>query len=200
MIERCYVEDSEWYGIYGGVGIYVSDSFLNYQNYAKWFITKCKEIGECPYTTKMQVDKDKSGLGFYSEESCTIISPQENSEISNSKKYTFQDEDGNVYNIFNMQKFCRERGLDASSMVSMCKGKLVFSQGFSRVGEFRKPNASPMQCGVRGVVWASRNKKWESRITVSGEFKHLGLYDDVFEAICSRKSEEARNERIKQSR
>jgi len=44
--------------------------------------------------------------------------------------------------------------------------------------------------GVMGVCWNKKRKKWESNIWINGKQKHLGRFNDKFEAACSRKSAE----------
>ncbi len=48
----------------------------------------------------------------------------------------------------------------------------------------RKDNIS----GIPGVTPHKQSGKWQSRVKLDGKLKHLGLFDDKFEAICSRKS------------
>ncbi len=50
----------------------------------------------------------------------------------------------------------------------------------------RKDNKS----GVIGVFWHSTQKVWESNIGVDGQLKYLGIYDNIFDAVCARKSAE----------
>ena len=38
--------------------------------------------------------------------------------------------------------------------------------------------------GVKGVSWHTKTKKWRAYIKNHGKFKHLGLFDDFFEACC----------------
>lgn len=42
--------------------------------------------------------------------------------------------------------------------------------------------------GIIGVRWRKQNNKWLSSIKVNGIQKHLGYFEDKFEAICARKS------------
>jgi hypothetical protein len=44
--------------------------------------------------------------------------------------------------------------------------------------------------GLHGVSWHKAGRKWEARITTEGRKKHLGLFEDFFEACCVRKSAE----------
>jgi len=48
----------------------------------------------------------------------------------------------------------------------------------------RKDNTS----GITGVGIHKQSGKWQARIKLDSKLKHLGLFDDKFEAICSRKS------------
>lgn len=44
------------------------------------------------------------------------------------------------------------------------------------------------ESGVTGVQWHKAARKWCSVICVKGKNKHLGLFEDKFEAICARLS------------
>jgi hypothetical protein len=46
--------------------------------------------------------------------------------------------------------------------------------------------------GLNGVVWAKDRGKWRAFIRWDNKLEHLGTYEDFFEAICARKSAEAR--------
>lgn len=52
--------------------------------------------------------------------------------------------------------------------------------------KLRKDNTS----GLSGVSWNNSYNKWHSYIKVDRKRKHLGIYVDLFEAICARKSAE----------
>lgn len=70
MIKRCYDIKSNFYGIYGGAGILVSESWHNFQNFAIWFYSQCPKPG-----VKYNIDKDVYSKidKVYSEETCIII-------------------------------------------------------------------------------------------------------------------------------
>jgi hypothetical protein len=40
--------------------------------------------------------------------------------------------------------------------------------------------------GVKGVTWYPWVKKWAARIKINGKIRHLGLYEDFTEAVCTR--------------
>lgn len=44
--------------------------------------------------------------------------------------------------------------------------------------------------GHVGVTWNQKSKKWQANIVVDGEFKYLGLYKDLNDAIEARKQAE----------
>lgn len=44
--------------------------------------------------------------------------------------------------------------------------------------------------GLMGVDWSKAKKKWRARIKVEYIERHLGVFDDFFEACCARKSAE----------
>lgn len=44
--------------------------------------------------------------------------------------------------------------------------------------------------GIVGVCWANREKKWRATIGVNYSNVYLGLFNNLFDAICARKSAE----------
>lgn len=40
--------------------------------------------------------------------------------------------------------------------------------------------------GVTGVHWSKTCKKWQAQITINGKHKHIGLFNDLHEAIAAR--------------
>lgn len=42
--------------------------------------------------------------------------------------------------------------------------------------------------GVPGVCWRKDVSKWAVRVNSGGMHMHLGLFEDLFEAVCARKS------------
>ncbi len=50
----------------------------------------------------------------------------------------------------------------------------------------RKDNSS----GITGVHWYRANEKWKAQIFVDGKYRHLGYFDNIFDAACARKSAE----------
>ena len=52
--------------------------------------------------------------------------------------------------------------------------------------------SSSNKSGISGVCWSKKQEQWQSHISNEGKQKHLGFFDDFFEAICARKSAEYR--------
>ena len=46
--------------------------------------------------------------------------------------------------------------------------------------------------GCKGVLWSKTHKKWKAQIAYNYKTIYLGLFSDIFEAICARKSAENR--------
>ncbi len=49
-----------------------------------------------------------------------------------------------------------------------------------------KMNRGPRKdnkCGYKGVSWHKQNKKWTSRIMANGKYQHLGLFDNILDAV-----------------
>ena len=44
--------------------------------------------------------------------------------------------------------------------------------------------------GIMGVVWQKDKNKWHAGISVNKKRKHLGYFDNLFDAACARKSAE----------
>lgn len=40
--------------------------------------------------------------------------------------------------------------------------------------------------GIQGVVWYTRDRKWQAQIVVNSKHKYLGLYEDFADAVCAR--------------
>ncbi len=99
----------------------------NYQNFATWYDEN--------YIDGYQLDKDKLQENIeskvYSPKTCVFISKAENSQISNSKTYTFKSPLGVIHNIFNLTRFCKEYGLGQPSMSAVSLGKRNHHKGWT---------------------------------------------------------------------
>lgn len=126
MLERCY--DPKYQAkkpTY--VGCSVSEDWHNFQNFGEWFDNN--------YIDGYQLDKDKITVGnkTYSESDCCFISGYENVEVSQSKHYKFTSPSGDVVNIFNLNKFCRDNKLNPSNMLLVKSGVRRIHKGWTCV-------------------------------------------------------------------
>lgn len=79
MIMRCYYDKASRYPAYGGKGVKVSEDWLIYENFAKWF--------DDNYVEGYHLDKDLLGDGsLYSKENCCYIPQKLNGLFVITKK------------------------------------------------------------------------------------------------------------------
>jgi hypothetical protein len=71
MLSRCYDKTNKHFEIYGGSGVTVSDEWLSFFNYKKWYDENYYEIEN----DKMVVDKDilMKNNKIYSKDTCIIV-------------------------------------------------------------------------------------------------------------------------------
>lgn len=125
MLQRCYCsmyqENKPTYE-----GCTVADEWHNFQNFAKWF--------EDNYIEGYELDKDLKveGNKIYSPEACMFVSKQHNTEKANAKHYKVLSPRGEVINIYNMAKFCRDNSLNLSSMYKVLNGKSSHYKGWTK--------------------------------------------------------------------
>jgi hypothetical protein len=72
-------------------------------------------------------DTDPTNNAVSNLEWCT---QQYNVECSLSKHYLIKSPDGEVHDVFNLKKFCREHDLNNAHMVQVMKGKLPSYKGW----------------------------------------------------------------------
>ncbi|MGB3725911.1 MAG: hypothetical protein WA981_09125 [Glaciecola sp.] len=127
MIKRCYFTGDEKYHNYGGAGVYVCDEWHNFQNYAEWFYTN--------YINGCDVDKDiLSGESkVYSPGTCCFVSHQDNCDFSFSKTFKFIDPNGDVVEVRNLAKFCRDKNLTRANMNKVLNGERSHHKGYKKL-------------------------------------------------------------------
>lgn len=126
MLKRCYEPSvQEKHPTY--IGCTVSDEWLCFSNYHRWYVEN--------YIEGFHIDKDKKVLGnkVYGPDTCLFISRQENNEIAVAKKYRLTRKDGTVEVVENMRKFCRENGLMVSGMRRIMSGERKTHKDFMKV-------------------------------------------------------------------
>lgn len=130
MLERCYSKryqkERSTYK-----GCIVCDEWHNYQNFAKWYEENYPKDGE-----KYQLDKDLSCYGdrgkLYSPETCIFVTPEINTEEAHAKSWIFRSPNGDVVNIYNLAKFCRENKLTDGLMWLVANGRASHHKGWTK--------------------------------------------------------------------
>lgn len=123
MIQRCYCPKSlKIHPTY--IGCTVCKEWHNFQNFADWF--------DKNYTEGFELDKDiiVKGNKWYSPLTCKFVSVTDNVVEAHAKHYNFMSPDSIVFKIYNLRNFCRENGLDQSTMVRVHKGKSKHHKGW----------------------------------------------------------------------
>ena len=59
----------------------------------------------------------------------------------------------------------------------------------------RKPNSNNVS-GHQGVGWQIRSGKWQARIRINGVLTHIGLYEDIKDAIAAREEAKAKHHKF----
>lgn len=129
MLRRVYSEKSlEQQRSYKNCS--VDPLWHDFQEFCKWFIVNYPDDGK-----RYHLDKDKKFKGnrMYGPETCTYISPSENTRISSAKSYELRDPNGDVISIHNMSKFCRDNDLGKSCMFDLLYGRKKQVRGWTRV-------------------------------------------------------------------
>lgn len=128
MLSRCY--DSEYQRrnkTYKNCT--VCDEWHNFQVFAKWFREEYPKDGKA-----YELDKDlKSSIDskVYSPETCVFITHDENNELAHAMTYRLINPQGDLIEVFNLKKFCRDNDLSQSCMSLVVRGKRKTHKGWS---------------------------------------------------------------------
>ncbi len=126
MLKRCYSEvEHRRNPTY--IGCSVHPEWHNFQTFAKWYDKNHPIDG-----SKYELDKDilVNGNRVYSPETCLFVSHFENSMKASAKSFTFKNPEGEVIEIYNLRKFCRENKLNNGAMCQVHLGKLNQHKGW----------------------------------------------------------------------
>jgi len=74
------------------------------------------------------IDKDRTNNHLSNLEDVTV---QQNVEYSHARHFTFTNPDGDRVELFNLNKFCRESGLDLANMHRVHKGERQQHKGWT---------------------------------------------------------------------
>lgn len=127
MLKRCY--DPEYHDIKPTYkNCTVCDEWHNFQNFAEWFEGNYPKDGELYH-----LDKDflVEGNKLYSPEMCAFITPFKNNEIAHRKLYKLKNPKGEVVDILNLSKFCRDNNYCRSGFKNLISGKLKSYKGWT---------------------------------------------------------------------
>lgn len=130
MFMRCYNPDDKGYDRYGARGVTVCSLWGNYQNFAKWYYSKCTEIGIDPENNNYHIDKDIEGALEYCPDTCNLISAGENIALGTSKEHEYVSPTGEVVTITNLNKFCRDNNLIRKQMYRLLNNTCQSHRGW----------------------------------------------------------------------
>ena len=130
MIYRCYSSKVKAYKYYGAVGVTVCDEWLNFQNFAKWYVDNYPNDGG-----EYQLDKDflSGKVKSYSPESCVFLTQRDNSAIAHQKTYTMVNPSGEEVTFTNMSRFCIENKLIKTGLHRVYTGGRPAHRGWRAV-------------------------------------------------------------------
>ena len=121
MLSRCYCEKSQQPTYKDCM---VCDEWHNFQNFADWYGYN--------YADGLHLDKDIKfeGNKIYSPDTCMFVNQKSNTIKAHARYYTFTSPKGNVINVYNLAKFCRDNELSHSYMSSLYLGKINQYKGY----------------------------------------------------------------------
>ncbi len=126
MLERCYSND--FHNIYPTYAeCTVHSDWHNFQTFAKWYYENHPADGG-----DYHLDKDIKieGNKEYSPNACMFVSPADNTVKAKAKTYMFIDPGGVKIEIYNLNKFCRDKGLDPGTMYQVHLGNQSQHKGW----------------------------------------------------------------------
>lgn len=128
MLGRCYDPNNASRKNYEGCS--VCQDWHNFQVFAKWFYENypAQCIGE------IHLDKDiiKKGNKVYCPDFCKFVSLSENVSHARAKTFFGISPSGEVVEIVNLDKFCRENGLNKANMHKVLTGKNKSCKGWTK--------------------------------------------------------------------
>lgn len=175
MLRRCYSKKSLNYKFYGAKGVYVCDEWHTFSNFLEWF----KEN----YKTGCALDKDKSGLGYYSPKSCQFITISENSKESCSRK-DYSKYVGENANNFKPKEHYETYAVKRGDFKSSCKVKNWDFYDFKEVD-------SGLLCGKNKKYYYfydpdGRTNRINSILPITDKYKNTPTQRGNFKDFCKR--------------
>lgn len=130
MLKRCYdekyIKKQPTYR-----GCTVVPEWHNYQVFAKWF--------EDNYIKGMYLDKDiiQEGNKVYGPDTCKFVTPQENAEAASARYYKLLNPKGEIIEVYNLKKFCRENNMTPSGFYMVKSGRIKHYKGWTVLEGFK---------------------------------------------------------------
>ena len=128
MLKRCYsVTSLEKRPTYKGCS--VAEEWHNFQVFGAWFDTH--------YIAGYHLDKDIKvpGNKVYGPDTCTFVTPAENTEAAWAVTSVFRSPEGERVEVYNITKFARENGLDQGGLSGVSTGRRRVHLGWTKWGE-----------------------------------------------------------------
>jgi len=124
MKDRCYNYNSPHFSKYGGKGVYVCDSWLDFGVFREEIKLLPNYTEKLKYPDKYQLDKDLSGGKYYSKETCIWMKSEENAKLR-VRQFEYTISDGVTTHTFsNGGSKARELKIDNANLNSLCHGRL----------------------------------------------------------------------------
>ena len=123
---RCYSEKSRAENpTY--VGCTVCREWHNFQNFAKWYDDNYPSDGH-----EYHLDKDIliDGNKEYSPVACMFVTRAENNIKAHAKSFKLISPTGELVEVYNLAKFCRDNGLWDSGIHSVVNGRQESHKGW----------------------------------------------------------------------
>lgn len=123
MLERCYSDKYQAKHL-TYIDCSVCDAWLTFSNFKSWM--------EIQDWQGKELDKDirVKGNKVYAPSTCRFVTRAENNIEAQAKHYVFVSPLGEVVQIYNLSEFCRDNGLNQSSMSGVNSGKRKQHKGW----------------------------------------------------------------------
>lgn len=179
MKDRCLNENNTRYKSYGGRGITVCERWMDFQNFLS-------DMGERPEgMTLDRIDNDKG----YSPDNCRwATNKQQQRNKTNNKLITYKGE------TKTLADWADDLGLDYYRVLQRMFNGWEFEDAidFSLLKNPKVPASlsNRNRTGHLGVSFHKASKKYVAKIYRNRKSIHLGLFDNIEDAVAARKASE----------